>query len=164
MSGEALVRGVVGKRTRALFLLLAASWVAGCGEDEGSGTAAPADGSNAEAQEILEVYAEFQEAVLLLDGKGFCDILARDRLEELESQGGIKVECETAASLGFGSLSDEDREAVRSAQDKSDEDDVDIDSSTATVTTPQRQRGPLRQGKRRVAPRPSDTSRLMTNG
>jgi hypothetical protein len=105
----------------------------GCGESDGG--SAPTE-SSAHERAVLEVYADFQKAILLVDADTFCGILTNARVEEIERQEDVRVECETAAALGLGSFSDEDREAVRSAQGKSGPDDVEIDGDRAVVTTP----------------------------
>jgi hypothetical protein len=129
---------------RGLGILLVAAFLAGCAGDEREGGDGAPSADDAEKEEVLEAYAEFQSVILLVDAKGWCDLLAAERLREVEEQPQGHVDCETAASLALGSFSDEEREAVRSAQDKSGLDDVEIDGKEATVTTPSGNEVPFR--------------------
>ena len=118
---------------RLVLVLSLCAVVAGCGGE----SVDPKGTEGAENEEaVLKVYANFQEAILFADGELLCDILANDRVQDVERQDDVSVDCATAASLGLGSFTDEEREAVRSAQGKSDTNDVEIDGGNAGVTTP----------------------------
>jgi hypothetical protein len=121
-------------RLIATTLALAAVGFSGCGGSENESPAS-AEGT-AEEEAVLEVYADYQEAILLVDADMFCEILTTGAKDQLLDQPSGRVDCETAASLALSSFSDEDRETVRSAQGKSGVDDVVVDGRSATVTTP----------------------------